>query len=58
MAIKSDMSKSYDSIEWDFLEAIFVRLRFGDKWVTWVMWCVKSVSFKVLINGLPQGHIK
>ncbi|XP_009127418.1 uncharacterized protein LOC103852254 [Brassica rapa] len=57
IAIKTNMSKAYDRVEWDFLEALFHRLGFHHQWIAWIMCCVRSVSFSVLLNGQSYGHI-
>lgn len=57
MAVKTDMSKAYDRVEWDFIEHLLRKMGFAERWITWIMWCVKSVKYKVLINGIPRGRI-
>lgn len=57
IAIKTDMSKAYDRVEWDFLENIFERMGFARTWIDWVMKCVRSVSYTVLLNGQTHSHI-
>jgi hypothetical protein len=58
MGIKLDMSKAYDRVECDFLEAVMGRLGFADWWIRLVMICVYSVSYAVVVNGNLVGHIK
>lgn len=58
IAIKTDMSKAYDRVEWDFLEALFIKLGFHSKLISWIMSCIRSVSYSVLLNGQSYGHIK
>jgi len=31
---------------------------FSKKWIHWIMGTVRSVSYPVLINGIPHGTIK
>ncbi|KAF5472200.1 hypothetical protein F2P56_008937 [Juglans regia] len=51
MAIKLDMSKSYDRIEWPFVKAVMKKLGFCDAWIEQVMSCIISISYSVLVNG-------
>ena len=53
MALKLDMSKAYDRVEWSFLEAVMRKLGFNDQWISVLMLYVKSVSYSILINGEP-----
>ena len=57
MALKLDMSKVYDRMEWACLEKIMKKLGFDDKWCDLIMMCVTTVSYFVKINGKPKGHI-
>ena len=45
MAIKLDMSKAYDRVEWDFLEVMMRKLGFGERWIGLMLMCVKTVSY-------------
>lgn len=49
--IKIDLQKAYDSIEWVFLEKVMEELGFPDRYIYWIMQCVKIVSSTIMVNG-------
>ncbi|KAH9660157.1 reverse transcriptase domain-containing protein [Citrus sinensis] len=55
VALKLDISKAYDRVEWKFLEQTMGRLGFSHKWIKPFLNCITTINFSVIINGKPKG---
>jgi hypothetical protein len=49
--LKIDLSKAYDRVSWLYICLLLTHLGFEVPFITWIMSCLTSVSFAVLING-------
>ncbi|XP_059289666.1 uncharacterized protein LOC132043204 [Lycium ferocissimum] len=54
--IKLDMQKTYDSVDWSFLEQVLIGMNFPTSFIRWIMTCVTTVLYSILINGTPSAH--
>ncbi|KAL5574982.1 hypothetical protein UlMin_016681 [Ulmus minor] len=57
LALKLDMAKAFDRVEWSFVQGIMLKLGFSEVWTKKIMACVTSVFYSILINGAKFGQL-
>ncbi|KAL2235307.1 UNVERIFIED_CONTAM: hypothetical protein Sindi_1262900 [Sesamum indicum] len=57
-ALKVDIRKAYDTVDWDFLTAVMEMFGFPITFVKWIEECVTTPSFSVGLNGKPHGFFR
>ncbi|KAL3825323.1 hypothetical protein ACJIZ3_021352 [Penstemon smallii] len=57
MAVKLDMSKAYDRIEWVFVQQVMLRLGMDSRFVELIMLCVTTVTYSFVLNGGSFGFL-
>lgn len=53
MAVKINLAKAYDKVEWAVLKKIMQLHGFPMKFINLIMECISMASFSILINGSP-----
>ncbi|KAK4384511.1 Retrovirus-related Pol polyprotein from type-2 retrotransposable element R2DM [Sesamum angolense] len=54
-ALKVDLRKAYDTLEWDFLIAALRMFGFPAVFIRWIEECVTSAHYSVVVNGGVHG---
>ncbi|KAL0439685.1 UNVERIFIED_CONTAM: LINE-1 retrotransposable element O protein [Sesamum latifolium] len=57
-ALKVDIRKAYDTVEWDFLSAALKLFGFPPLFISWIEECVTTPSFLVCLNGPLHGFFR
>ena len=57
MAIKVDMSRTYDKVQWSYLEVVMKKKGFEERWIKLMMVYVKTITYSILVNGESKGLI-
>ncbi|GJS99851.1 RNA-directed DNA polymerase, eukaryota, reverse transcriptase zinc-binding domain protein [Tanacetum coccineum] len=58
VAMKIDIQKAYDTVNWNFLKKALEEFGFHEKMVLWIMQCVTTTKFTLCINGERVGYFK
>ncbi|GMJ14282.1 hypothetical protein HRI_005097400 [Hibiscus trionum] len=53
IVFKADFRKAYDTVDWHFLLFSIKMMGFGEKWLSWIQFCISSANISILVNGLP-----
>lgn len=57
MAVKFDMSKTYDSVEWNFVEVMMEKMGFDVRWTRLISHYLSTVLYNVIHGGKRMGLI-
>ncbi len=55
VALKMDLQKAYDKVNWKFLRAVLKGFGFHEIFLNWTLECVSSFSFSILINEVHSN---
>ncbi|XP_058726321.1 secreted RxLR effector protein 78-like [Vicia villosa] len=58
LLLKVDFENAYDSISWNYLRWIMVRMGFGKRWLKWMESCIFNNHMSVLVNGSATKEFK
>ncbi|GAU10944.1 hypothetical protein TSUD_112380 [Trifolium subterraneum] len=56
LLFKVDFEKAYDSMDWDYLNEVMVKMNFPSQLMGWMKACVMTASASVLVNGSPTDE--
>jgi len=51
MNLKIYLSKSYNRMSWLYIQMLLTHIGFYNDFINWIMCCITSVSYRILING-------
>lgn len=55
-AMKIDISKAFDSVQWPFLQNLLSALHLPEQFIHWIKLCVTTASFSTQVNGELSGY--
>lgn len=57
-AVKIDIPKTFDSVQWPFILSTLKAIKFPDRFVLWIQKCIELASFSFQINGELAGYFQ
>ena len=55
LVMKIDLFKVYYSIDWSYIRLLLLKIGLSIPIICWIMSCITSVRYVVLVNGLPTN---
>ncbi|XP_021593063.1 uncharacterized protein LOC110600514 [Manihot esculenta] len=56
-ALKIDIAKTYDRVDWAYLSAMLSALGFSTTWIGWMRMCFSDIIYKIALNGSEIGPV-
>ena len=56
MLFKVDFEKTYDSVDWGYLDVVMQKMTFPVLWRKWIKECVSTTTASILVNGSPTDE--
>lgn len=56
-ALKIDMSKAYDRLEWKFVLEIMKKLGFPQKWIDWIFLSMSTMKYTFIVSSHEVGPV-
>ena len=57
LLLKLDISKSFDSVRWDYLLSLMQHRGFPQRWINWIAATLSTSTSRILVNGFPTDPI-
>lgn len=57
VALQIDISKAYDRVDWGYLRQMMIKLGFSERSVNWIILCVTSVNYSIMVNSEPLSPV-
>ena len=45
VALKLDIIKAYDKVDWGFLQFMLRKIGFAEQWISWLMLCISTIEY-------------
>lgn len=57
IALKVNMSKTCDRVDWNYVLLVLKKIGFHDIWVGWMKMCIECKCYSIIVNEKPVGPI-